>query len=379
MEPSLTIGVEEEYLLVDPETRDLAEPEADFIEECKCELGDRVTPEFLKCQVEIGTPVCRNVKEARPHLVAYRTTLKRIAERRGLRLIAAATHPFAHWGQQHHTAAKRYEDLDRDLQGAIRRMLICGMHVHIGIEDQDLRIDIMNQIVYFLPHLLALSTSSPFWAGHPMGMKSSRLSVFDGLPRSGLPDAFDNWSEYARMIDRLVSAGLIQDASKLWWDLRPSARFPTLEVRIMDVCTRLEDALTIAALYQSIVRMLVRLRQQNQRWRSYPRVLLRENRWLAQRYGCTGALIDLGRGECVPFPALLDELIGRVQEDAAALDCVEEIRHARTIIARGSSACRQIACFDTAKDEGADDHEALVAVVDLLIEETVADLPADAG
>lgn len=376
MIPSLTLGVEEEYLLVDPDTRDLVvEPPPEFMDSCREELGERVTPEFLRCQVEIGTPVCANIGEVRTHLTALRKTLIRNAERCGMRLMAASTHPFGDWETQKHTDAPRYHLLDQDLQGIIRRMLICGMHVHAGIEDPDTRIDLMNQARYFLPHLLALSTSSPFWVGHEMGMKCARLGIFDSMPRTGMPDRFESYSEYERMVERMIKAGALEDSSKIWWDLRPSARFPTLEMRITDVCTRLEDAICIAALYQSILRMLIRLRQRNQRWRIYPRMLMDENRWRAQRYGVTRGLIDLSRGEQIAYPVLIEELIGTLEEEARALGCFAEVQHARTILDRGTSACNQLSIFAEAKAGGADEKEALKAVVDWLIQETAADLP----
>ncbi|MEM8985253.1 MAG: carboxylate-amine ligase [Pseudomonadota bacterium] len=377
MLPALTLGVEEEYLLVDPHSRDLVtEPTPDFMKDCKEKLGERVTPEFLKCQVEVGTPVCDNIADARHHLTALRQTLINTAEKHGMKLMAASTHPFAQWGRQKHTAAERYDHLDEDMGGAIRRMLICGMHVHAGIEDPDLRIDLMNQMRYFLPHLLALSTSSPFWGGHDMAMKCARLGVFDSMPRTDIPDRYESWSEYERTIDRLVSAGVMEDSSKIWWDMRPSARFPTLEMRITDVCTRLDDALCIAALYQSLLRMLARHKQRNMRWRIYPRIMIEENRWRAQRYGVGKSMIDLGRGDCLPFGALIEEIIEIVAEDANALGCMSEVKHARTILKRGASACRQLETFHDAQKAGADDKQAFFRVVDMLIEETAADLPA---
>ena len=377
MMPALTLGVEEEYLLVDPESRDLvAEPTPDFLRDCKDRLGDHVTPEFLRCQVEVGTPVCADISEVRHHLTALRRCIIASAERHGMRLIAASTHPFAQWGRQKHTDGPRYKVLDEDMGGAIRRMLICGMHVHAGIENPDARIDLMNQMRYFLPHLLALSTSSPFWGGHNMAMRCARLGIFDSMPRTGIPDRYESWGEYERMIEKLVSAGVIDDSSKIWWDMRPSSKFPTLEMRITDVCTRLEDSLAIAAFYQCVLRFLSRMRQRNMRWRIYPRIMIEENRWRAQRYGVTKSMIDLGRGDCVPFPALIEEAIELVDEDARALGCQKELHHARTIISRGTSACRQLETFAVAKSEGADDHEALQRVVDLLINETAADLPS---
>lgn len=379
MDASLTIGIEEEYLLVDPVTRDLAaSPDGSFLTNCRSELGDHVSPEFLQCQVEIGTPVCSGVKEARRHLTASRAAIRRNAAKCGMTVIAASTHPFAQWGAQEITHVERYEKLERDMQGAIRRMLICGMHVHAAIEDPDARIDVMNQVRYFLPHLLALSTSSPFWLGERMGLHCSRLGIWYGMPRTGIPDSFDGWGEYQRFVAALVEAGVMEDATKLWWDIRPSARYPTLELRITDVCTRVEDALTIAALYQCLIRMLLRLRRQNLRWRLYPTELIRENRWLARRHGTGGQLLDLGRGQRTPFAALVEEMIELLTEDAEALDCVEEVRHARAIIKRGTSASVQIATYEEATASGASEHEALRAVVDRLIDETAADLPAEA-
>ncbi|MCG8443047.1 MAG: carboxylate-amine ligase [Caulobacterales bacterium] len=379
MTASLTIGIEEEYLLVDPTTRDLAaSPDGDFMTRCRDELGAHVSPEFLRCQVEIGTPVCHDIADARRHLTASRAAIRRNAAKCGIAVMAASTHPFARWGDQAITPSERYEKLERDMQGAVRRMLICGMHVHAAIEDPDARIDVMNQVRYFLPHLLALSTSSPFWLAQPMGLHCSRLSVWYGMPRTGIPDAFDGWGEYQRFIDALVGAGVMDDATKLWWDIRPSARYPTLELRITDVCTRLEDALCIAAFYQCLLRMLLRLRRDNMRWRIYPTELIRENRWLARRYGVSGQLLDLGRGARVPFPALVEELIALVDEDAQALGCAKEVAHARTIIERGTSSMTQLRVFDEARAGGADEREAFAAVVDALIAETGADLPQPA-
>lgn len=376
MIPALTLGIEEEYLLVDPQTRDLVrDPSPDFINDCKAQLGERVTPEFLRCQVEIGTPVCADINEARHHLTALRSSVINTAEKHGMNLMAASTHPFARWDKQMTTAAPRYEILDADLGGTIRRMLICGMHVHAGIEEENLRIDLMNQASYFLPHLLALSTSSPFWGGHDMGMKCARLAIFDSMPRTGIPDHYDSWGEYQRMIQRMIDVGVMEDSSKIWWDLRPSARFPTLEMRVTDVCTRMEDALCIAAIYQSILRMLVRMKLKNTRWREYPKIMIEENRWRAQRYGVSKDMIDLGRGNCVPFNALIEEIIELLGEDAQAAGCLNEVKHARTILKRGSSACRQVATRAAAIAEGATEAEAMIAVVDMLVEETAADLP----
>jgi carboxylate-amine ligase len=375
-EPSFTIGMEEEYLLVDKETRDLAqEPPAALLARCQQALPGQVSPEFLRSQIEVGTKVCRSIQEARADLIRLRSTVGSIAGEFGLAPIAASTHPFAQWSSQQHTDKERYNVLAQDLQQVVRRLVICGMHVHVGIDDDELRIDLLGQAAYFLPHLLALSTSSPFWQGNVTGLKSYRLSVFDELPRTGLPHQFSSYSEYLRTVELLVSAGLIENATKLWWDLRLSARFPTLEMRITDVCPLLEDGIAIAALYICIVRMLYRLRRDNKRWRYYPPFLVRENRWRAQRYGTTEGLVDFGEGALVPFPTLLQELFDLVAEDAAFFGCVSEVAHARTIVQRGTSADRQLARFDQVKALGGTDQAALVAVVDELIEETMT-LPA---
>ncbi|MDJ0514210.1 MAG: carboxylate-amine ligase [Methyloceanibacter sp.] len=372
-EPTFSIGIEEEYLLVDKETRDLIpEPPAALLTEAEGAISGQVSPEFLRSQIEVGTRVCQSVQEARDQLIELRATIGRITNDFGLAPMAASTHPFAHWERQHHTNKERYNVLARDFQHVIRRMLICGMHVHVGIDDDDLRIDLLGQAPYFLPHLLALSTSSPFWQGEATGLKSYRLSVFDELPRTGIPHTFSSYSEYERTIELMVSAGLIEDATKIWWDLRPSARFPTLEMRITDVCPLIEDAIAIAALYQCILRLLYRLRRQNQRWRHYPPFLIRENRWRAQRYGIEEGMVDFGRGAMVPFSHLIEELFDLVAEDAAYFGSAPEIAHARTILQRGTSADRQLRRYEKAKAKGATEHEALAAVVDEIVAETAA-------
>jgi carboxylate-amine ligase len=246
--------------------------------------------------------------------------------------------------------------------------------VHVGIEDDELRIDLMNQIGYFLPHLLALSTSSPFWRSEDTGLASYRVAIFNELPRTGLPDHFESYGEYRRQLERLVAAGLIDDASKLWWDVRLSARFPTLEMRITDMCPYLDDAVAIAALYQCLLSMLWRLKRQNQRWRIYPHMLVRENRWRAQRYGFDAGLVDFGKGAVFDFPSLVEELLELVAPDAARLGCTAEIAHARTILTRGTSAHRQRKAYAEAIAAGADKPAALRAVVDGLIAETAAGL-----
>ena len=374
-EPEFSVGIEEEYLLVDKSTRDLCnDPPDNMVEECAALCGGQVTPEFLRSQIEVGTRPCRTIAEARADLASLRRAVIQVAGHYDLAPIAASTHPFGSWHEQLPTPKERYNILEHDMQAAARRLLICGMHVHVGIADDELRIDLMNQFNYFLPHLLALSCSSPFWEGEDTGLLCYRLTVFDALVRTGLPEQFSSYGEYQRHVNILRTAGVVEDASKIWWDLRPSARYPTLETRIMDVCTDLDDAACLAALTVCLMRMLYRLRKDNQRWRAYSRMLVSENRWRAMRYGPDEGLIDFGRGEIVPFAALLDELLELVEEDAAALDCAAEVAHAGAILERGTSAHRQVRAYRQAVESGMDRQEALHAVVDMLIDETNPDI-----
>src|SRR6056297_907867 len=279
-EPAFTIGIEEEYLLVDRETRGLADdPPTAMLDECEKRCKGQVSPEFMRSQIEVGTRVCRNIREARRDLSRLRRVITDVADEHGLAPIASSTHPFSRWTDQKHTPKTRYQALATEMQAAARRLLICGMHVHVGIEDDAMRIDLMSQMSYFLPHLLALSCSSPFWEGKDTGLASYRLTVFDALPRTGLPDQLHSWSEYRRLADQLIAAGCIEDATRIWWDVRPSDKFPTLEQRVTDVCSRVRDAGAIAAVYQCLLAYLFRLRSRNQRWRLYPTTLVAETRW----------------------------------------------------------------------------------------------------
>ncbi len=373
-EPPFSLGIEEEYLLVDLDTLDLAVAPSDLMDQCAAELEDQVSPEFLQCQIEIGTRVCADIAAAREDLRRLRSTVSRIAHRHGLAPIAVSCHPFADWKDQHHTDKDRYNSLARDLGGVVQRMLICGMHVHVGLGTDDLRNDLMGQLSYFLPHLLALSASSPFWQGQDTRLASYRLTVFDNLPRTGLPPNFPSFADYERTVDVLIDLGIIEDSSKIWWDLRPSARFPTLETRICDVSPRLEDALTLAAIIQSLARMLFRLRGLNQRWRLYDRFLIEENRWRAQRYGTRRGLIDFGKREILPMAVLVEDIIELVAEDAEALGCLEEVEAVRGMIARGTSAERQRAVLKASQEAGNSRDEAMRDVVRHLVEEFHADL-----
>jgi carboxylate-amine ligase len=360
--PSFTIGVEEEYLIVDASSGELVEKlPGQMLEQCEALAeGQQVKPEFLRSQIEIGTRICRDIAEVRTSLAVLRKAVVDVAARHGLAPIAVSTHPFAHWQAQKHTARSRYDALSEEFQATANRLLICGMHVHIGIEDEELRIDLMNQASYFLPHLLALSTSSPFW---DTGLKSYRVTVFDTLPRTGLPERVGSFAEFERLVGVMTQAGLIQDSTHIWWDIRPSGRYPTLETRIMDMCTDIDDAVCLAALVQCILRMLWRLRAGNRRWRSYPPMLISENRWRAMRYSFDKGLIDLGRGNVIPCAQLYEELL--------ELIAVEHVRH---ILARGTSAHRQIALHRELLASGHSAEAAAREVVRRLIAETARGL-----
>jgi len=369
--PEFTVGIEEEYLLVDKETRSLlVDPPQTLMAEAEELCGTQVSSELLQSQIEIGTKVCHSIQEAHEDLAHLRRSVIEVAGRHGLAPIAASTHPFSRWTEQKHTRKDRYDELTTEMQGAARRLVICGMHVHVGISDDELRIDLMNQMSYFLPHLLALSCSSPFWLGQDTGLKSYRLTIFDALPRTGLPERFASYAEYERHIGILMEAGLIDDSTRIWWDLRPSARFPTLETRIMDVCTKLEDTVSLAAMAMCILRMLYRLRTRNQRWRIYTPMLIRENRWRAMRYSFDEGLIDLAKGTVVPFADMLDELCSLVSEDARALGCEKEVAGVHNILSRGTSAHRQLKDYELERASGASVEDSLKAVVDTLIRDT---------
>jgi carboxylate-amine ligase len=352
----------------------VAAPPEGFMARCQERLGDRVAYELLQAQVEVDTPVCADVGEVRRQLTKLRATVALTARDFGMAMIAASTHPFANWRAQRRVDKERYNILARDMAALAERMVICGMHIHAGIEDEELRIDLMNQATYFLPHLLALSTSSPFWEGRATGLKAYRPTIFGDLPRSGLPEYFASADEWRHMVHQLEQTGLCDDASKIWWDLRPSIRFPTLEMRICDICTRLEDTIAITALWQSILATLYRLRAANQTWRRYRRTLVDENKWLAQRYGISGALADYGALAQKPFGLLLEELILLVRPEAERLGCLDEVLEARHIVERGTSADRQLAVYAKARADGASEREAPLAVVDWLIEETLVGL-----
>ncbi len=371
MQQEFTLGIEEEYLLVDRDSFQLAEAPEALMTACQNELEGQVSPEFLQCQIEVGTRPHATIKGAREDLKKLRSCVSQHAAKHNLAPIAVSCHPFANWKDQHHTRKERYDALQHALGGVARRMLICGMHVHVGIQEPSMRSDLMPQLCYFLPHLLALSTSSPFWSGEDTGLSSYRLTVFDNLPRTGLPPIFGSWSEYERTTGVLVELGVIEDTTKIWWDLRPSHRFPTLETRIMDVQPRLEHTLSLAAMVQALTRMLCRLKDRNLRWRQYDRFLIGENRWRAQRYGVGEGLIDFGDRSVKPMSILMDELMGMLAEDTETLGTMTELARLRQIAEHGTSATRQRRVYAEAVAKGDDPGQ---AVVKHLIEEFHADL-----
>ncbi|MEA3375508.1 MAG: carboxylate-amine ligase [Chloroflexota bacterium] len=362
IEPSLNIGIEEEYQIIDPQTRELRSYVQQFLEQGRAILPDQIRPEFLQSQVEAGTKVCRDVDEARDELIRIRRSVLQLAEDAGLWVAAAGTHPFSSWVKQRVSPFGRYPELVRFLQDVGRQLLIFGMHVHIGIEDKELLIDVMNQLRYFLPHLLALSASSPFWHGRDTGLKSYRSVVFENLPRTGIPQRFESYGSYRSYVDTLLTTGSIAEATHIWWDVRPSEKFPTLEIRIPDMCTRIEETLCLVALTQAIIAKLVQLRRANQSWRLYRKHLIDENKWRALRYGTAGNLIDFGKKTEVPFPALIDEILTWVDDVVDDLGSREEIEYTHTILRHGNSADRQLAVHRQTHD--------LRAVVDHVVEET---------
>jgi len=372
-EPPFTIGIEEEYLVVDKDSLALSEVPDAMIDACKADLQGKVSPEFLQCQIEIGTGVCATIAEARADLSFLRKTVAAHADSFGLAPIAASCHPSADWKDQPHTDKARYNQLQRDLAGVARRMLICGMHVHVGIPDEEMRIKLMNQLKYFLPHLHALSTSSPYWQGQDTGLSSYRLTVFDNLPRTGLPPQMEGWGQFSRTVDTLVQLNLIEDASKIWWDLRPSSKFPTIESRICDVAPRMEDTLTLAALTQCLTRMLWRRTCDGQPWPAVDNFFIGENRWRAQRYGVGQGFVDFSNQSLITCAQAVEEILDLIAEDAEALDCIDQVQAARGILSRGTSADQQRAVFAKSKDGGADDKEALNAVVQSLVDDFLAD------
>jgi carboxylate-amine ligase len=364
-EPSLTIGIEEEYQIVDPETGELQSYITRILESDTGYLREQLKPELHQSVVEVGSTVCETPAQAKDEVVRLRRlVLDRVAES-GLRILAAGTHPFSSWIEQEITPLDRYIGISEDMGDVARKNLIFGMHVHVGIEDKEFLIDAMNVSRYFLPHILALSTSSPFWMGRRTGMKSYRTVNWRNFPRTGLPMPFRSWGEFEYLVESLVRTGAIPDPTKIWWDLRPHFTYPTLEFRLCDICTRVEEVVCIAAIFQALVAKLWRLRRDNLTFRMYPTALIAENKWRAARYGIEGKLIDFGKQEQLPAPQLIRELIEWFLDDVLDdLGSRTEVEYALQILEHGSSADRQLRVFEETAD--------LKAVVDHLIRETAA-------
>jgi len=360
--PSLTIGIEEEYQIIDPVTRELRSYITEILKEDSLILGE-VKPELHQSMVEVGTRVCRTPAEARAELVRLRGLVMGLAAKKGLVIAAAGSHPFSSWMEQEITPLERYIGVREDLQDLAQALLIFGMHVHIGIEDREFLIDAMNMCRYFLPHVLALSTSSPFWMGRATGLKSYRSVVFRSFPRTGMPRRLDGWADFEELVNVMVTTNAIPNASKLWWDVRPSWNYPTLEFRICDVCPRVDEAVCIAALFQAIVAKLYKLRRDNLSWREYSVALIEENKWRAVRYGLEGRMIDLGKEQEFPARDLIQEMVEWFLGDVVdELGSRAEVEYAFRILAEGTSADRQLAEFKRSGD--------LKSVVDLLVRET---------
>ena len=364
-----TLGIEEEFQIVDPQTRELRSRVSEFLEEGKMILGEQIKPEMIQSMIEVGTGICRNIHEARADISRLRGIMSGLARKAGLEIVAASTHPISRWQDQKIYEDERYELLVEELQTVARSLLIFGLHVHVGIADPDRQIHIMNAARYFLPHVLALTTSSPFWVGHNTGLKSYRSEVFKQFPRTDIPDHYDSHASFQRYIDLLVKTGCIDNGKKIWWDVRPHPFFPTLEFRICDIPTRVDDTIAIAALFQAIVAKLNKLIDKNLGFRLYRRALIQENKWRAVRYGLDGKMIDFGKQKEVPVRDLILELLEFVDDVLDDLDSRKEIEHIHTILQRGTSADEQLQVYRETND--------LNAVVDRLIERTMENVPRD--
>ena len=378
----LTLGIEEEYQIIHPETRDLHSYVQELLDQGKLIYPEEeLKPEFMQSQIEVGSQVCRNVKEVREEVVRLRRLVGTLAEKKGMKIAAASTHPFASWLEQDVNAGERYREVLDKMRGVAERLLTFGMHIHIGFgddpENRDRMIETMNQLRYFLPHILALTTSSPFWQGRNTGLKSYRSVVFEMLPRTGIPASFESYSEYETLVRTLglvgsaVDADGQPDATKIWWDVRPHPKFDTLEVRVSDICTSVDDAVAIAALIQALTAKLLKLRQNNMSWRHYRQHHIQENKWRAMRYGIQDKLIDFGSKEQVPMKFLALEMLDLVDDVVDELGSRKEIEHIKVILERGTSADRQVQVYTEAIAKGASEQEALIAVVDFLTKETM--------
>jgi carboxylate-amine ligase len=365
-----TLGIEEEFQIVDPKTRELRSHVSEFLEEGKMLLGEQIKPEMIQSMIEVGTGICKNIHEARADISRLRGIISILARKKGLEIVAASTHPISRWQDQKIFDDERYTGLVQEIQMVARSLLIFGLHVHVGVADPERAIHIMNAARYFLPHVLALSTSSPFWVGLDTGLKSYRSEVFKQFPRTDIPDHFDSHASFQRYVALLVKTGCIDDGKKIWWDVRPHPYFPTLEFRICDIPTRVDDTIAIAALFQAIVAKLNKLIDKNLGFRLYRRMLVQENKWRAVRWGLDGKMIDFGKQKEVPVRDLILELLEFVDDVLDELDSRKEVEHIHTILQRGTSADEQLQVYRETGD--------LKMVVDRLIERTMENVPRDA-
>ena len=363
-----TLGIEEEFQIVDPTTRELKSHVSEILDEGKLLLGEKIKPEMIQSMIEVGTGVCANIQEAREDITRLRCIISSLARKKGMAIVAASTHPFSKWSEQEIYDGARYKLLVDELQMVARSLLIFGVHVHVGVPDVDRRIHIMNAARYFLPHVLAMTTSSPFWLGFNTGLKSYRCEVFKKFPRTEIPDHFESYQQYQSYVDLLIKMNCIQDGSKIWWDIRPHHLFPTLEFRICDIPTRVDDTIAVAALFQAIVAKLTVLIDKNLGFRLYHRRLIQENKWRAIRYGLDGKLLDLGKQKEVPVKDLIRELLDFVDDVLDDLGSRKEVEHIHTILERGTSADDQLRVFE---ESGGNFN----AVVDMLMVNTLENVP----
>jgi carboxylate-amine ligase len=367
MKPTFTIGIEEEYQTIDPVTRDLrSHIHSEIIAKGKLRMEERIKAEMHQSVVEVGTGVCKNIKDAKAEVRQLRTEMVKLAHENGLLLAAGATHPFADWRAQEIYPDERYHQVVEDMQLVARANLIFGLHVHVGMEDRETTIHLMNSMRYFLPHLLALSANSPFWLGMNTGLKSYRCKVFDKFPRTNIPDTFSSWSDFENFVNLLIRTKCIDNAKKIWWDIRPHPFFKTLEIRICDIPLRLDETIALAALIQATVVKLYKLHSRNQSFRQYSRALIMENKWRAARYGISGKLIDFGK-ECeVSERDLILEYLEFVDDVVDELDSREEVAYVHSMLQHGTGADRQLRVFHETSD--------LKSVVDYMVLETQAGL-----
>jgi len=369
MPEQFTLGIEEEFQIVDPHTRELRSHVSEILAEGKTLLGEQVKPEMIQSMIEVGTGICKDIKEARTDITNLRGILSGLVRKKGLEIVAAGTHPFSHWQDQKIFENARYELIVEENQMIARSLLTFGLHVHVGLADSDRTIQIMNAVRYMLPHVLALSTSSPFWLGVHTGLKSYRSEVFTRMPRTGIPDHFESDSAFQRYVELLIETGCIDDGKKIYWDVRPHPFFPTLEFRICDIPTRVDDTIAIAALFQALVAKFNKLLDQNLTYRLHHKMLIEENKWRAVRYGLDGKMIDFGKGKEVPIRDLIRELLEFVDEVVNDLGSRKEIEHIYTILERGTSADEQLRVWRETGD--------IKAVVDHLIETTMQNVPRE--